>query len=414
MKKLSCGYSKLIFLGIVSGSLLMSVAAGRIIAQETPKFASEEDAVRQAHSIRADNLIQHAKIISGEKYRGREAGRKGSRLSAKYIINQFRQVGLRPGGSAGTYLQTFKIEVGYRISGEFRMSIAGKSLGDFIRRRDYSIVHLIDKQASINAGLVFAGYGISRADLKFDEYKKVDVKGKAVLVFAGVPWDKKSSEWDAVSGARPSPYHSLTYKAQNAANHGAICLIIADDPLGWKSNVKTIPQLRNPDYNSPVDSPIPIVHISGDKVDQIIGLSEDEIHAMTLDIVKDREPESHLLRGRQLHFTASVKGKAWVGRNIIGILPGRHPSFRNEAIVIGAHYDHLGEESDGVYFGANDNAAGVAAVIEIARTFGRMSGIRRTIMFVAFDAEEIGKLGSSYFIDHSPIIHRFRPIEWCS
>jgi hypothetical protein len=401
MKRFSFACSKsipAILFGACGLLLLFYPALGKAVS-----YPTEKEVVQLADQIKGDRLIQHAKIISGGKYQGREAGRAGSRLSAKYIINQFRQIGLRSGGSAGTYLQTFKIQTGYRISSEMQLTVAGKSLGDFIRRRDYSLVHLINKQARIKAGVVFAGYGISRPEIRFDEYNGVDVKGKAVLVFAGVPWDKQTLEWETVSSEEVTQYKGLAYKARNAAARGAACLLIADDPMGWKNDVKADIQLRNPDYNSPVQSTIPIIHISGDTLDEILALSADEVETLALDIAKDREPESHLLRGRHIRLNASVKGKAWVGRNIIGILPGTHPVLKQQTIVIGAHYDHLGEDSDEIFFGANDNAAGVAAVIELARAFSNTSGSKRTLMFVAFDAEEIGKIGSSYFVDHSPI-----------
>ena len=404
MKKLiySCSKQEVGWVRVVCLLLFFTAVMFAEIGEAQP-YMNQKNALQLMSEIDSRQLIQHAKILSSEKYHGREAGRSGSRLSSKYIINQFHNAGLRPGGAAGSYLQSFKIEVGYRISSELSLNIGEKSLGEFVRRRDYSIIHLVNKRASVETGLVFVGYGISRSDILFDEYKNIDVKGKAALVFAGVPWNKEFPNWDTGLVNRTVQYHSLAYKAQNAAKHGAVCLLITDDPLGWKNDVKSDPQLRNPDYNSPVDSPIPILHLSGEMVDQIMGLSADEIEAMALDIVKDKTSESHLLRGKRIHINAAVRGKAWVGRNIVGILPGRHPSFRHETIVIGAHYDHLGEDSDDIFFGANDNAAGVAAVMELARVFSKSSGSKRTIMFVAFDAEEIGRIGSSYFVDHSPI-----------
>lgn len=115
---------------------------------------------------------------------------------------------------------------------------------------------------------------------------------------------------------------------------------------------------------------------------------------------KDRQPQSSVLRGRRFHFKAVVSGSARMGRNIIGILPGRDEPLKREAVVIGAHYDHLGEGDDGIYFGANDNAAGVGALLSVARAFQALPRRpRRTLIFVAFDAEAIGKLGSRHYVN---------------
>jgi len=100
-----------------------------------------------------------------------------------------------------------------------------------------------------------------------------------------------------------------------------------------------------------------------------------------------------------------MTGQARIGRNIVGILPGRDEKLRRQAVVIGAHYDHLGEgAAEEIYFGANDNAAGVGALLSVARAFAALpQPPRRTVVFAAFDAEEIGRRGSKYYISKPPL-----------
>lgn len=362
-----------------------------------------ENAVVRMEVIQANRLIQHAKIISDRKHQGREAGLQGSRQTSAYIVKHFQKFGLSPGGPAGRFYQTFKIETGYRISSSLRYSIFGSAGKDFMRRNDYALLHLVDNTASIKAGLIFAGFGISQSDFGFDEYAQIDAQNKAVIVFTGVPWSNRRNNWAQQLAQQNEQISSLSYKAKNAAQNGANCLLVVDNPISWKERVNAEKEFRIPDFNSRIDSPIPIIHISQMMVETITGLTEEELIALAEDIATDQEPESMELRGRSISFQAEVNGEAWVGRNIIGVLPGNDKELRNQAIVIGAHYDHLGQRDSEIYFGANDNASGVSTMLGVAEAFSQGPRPKRTIIFVAFDAEEIGKRGSKFFIQHSII-----------
>jgi Zn-dependent M28 family amino/carboxypeptidase len=126
---------------------------------------------------------------------------------------------------------------------------------------------------------------------------------------------------------------------------------------------------------------------------------------LAADIARERVPESMLLRGRRVRFKAVMTGRARLGRNVVGVLPGRDGALKTQAVVIGAHYDHLGEGEQGtIYFGANDNAAGVGAMLAVARAFAALpSRPRRTTVFAAFDAEEIGRRGSKHYVSRPPV-----------
>ncbi|MBF0288561.1 MAG: M20/M25/M40 family metallo-hydrolase [SAR324 cluster bacterium] len=364
----------------------------------------EKKVIQAMKTLKADELLEHAKVISDKKYIGREAGKTGSRHASQYIVENFQKAGLRPGGSAGTFFQRFKIEVGYKIHSTLQVTISGNPVENFQRRVDYALVHLVENRANFRAELAFVGYGISRPDIGFDEYQEIDVREKAVLVFAGVPWKQQFSQWGDRSTPQNVKYQSLLYKAQNAARHGAKCLLVVDDPLGWRNKLETEHLLRNPDTNSPLNSPIPILHVSYSFINAVTYLDEDSLQEIAEDISQEKQPESRVLQGRELELKADIQGKAWVGRNIIGVLPGSHPDLKREAVVIGAHYDHLGTDNNDIYFGANDNSAGVAALLGVAKAFHALEQKpARTVIFAAFDAEEIGKKGSKHFIEYSPI-----------
>jgi hypothetical protein len=347
--------------------------------------------------IRSDNIIAHACQLCDPRYAGREAGTGGVKKSADYIVRQFRDIGLRPGGSVGSFFQQFKIMPGYRISSELKITLGRIPLGEFKRGRDYMPTHIPNKEAQIKADCALVGYGLTIPDKKFDEYGEIDVRDKAVIVFSGVPSTAPSNTWKT-DLKYPD---TLSNKAKNAAAHGAVCLLVVDNPIGWRKALAIPQQLRLPEMEFPLNSPIPILHVTREFVATITGMTMNELRLLALDIVREQTPSSMLLRARRLSFRASVSGTAMLGRNIIGILPGRDETLRQEAVVIGAHYDHLGTDGNDVYFGANDNAAGVGALLEVARSFVQMNQRpRRSLIFIGFDAEEIGKRGSKYYVSH--------------
>jgi len=348
--------------------------------------------------IRGEEIVAHAEQLCDPAHRGRRAGWAGVKKSADYVARQFRQMGLRPGGSAGGFFQQFKILPGYHVSSELTVTLGRATLGEFKRGHDYTLAHTPGGEAAVDADIVLAGYGISLRAQGFDEYAGIDATGKVVIVFSGAPWSTGSYPWQETTDD-VNTLATIGYKARNGAAHGAVCLLVVDNPVGWRKKLGIPQRLRLPEVEFPLNSPIPILHVTREFVAEITAMSMDELRMLASDIVRERAPNSMLLRGRRLHLCASVSGTAQLGRNIIGILPGRDDILRSEAVVLGAHYDHLGMAGQDIFFGANDNAAGVGALLTIAQTFAKMpERPRRTLIFVAFDAEEIGKRGSKHYV----------------
>jgi len=389
-------------IGLIINLLIMTTTLAtawqKSYAQTTEKLPS--DVAIAFEGISGSKIIAHAIELCDPTYQGREAGTSGVRKSADYIINEFRMMGLRPGGSAGSYFQQFKITMGYQISSKLEVRMGNTIISEFKKGQDYMPIHIPGGKAEITTDCVLAGYGLMIPGMNFDEYYEVEAKGKAVIVFTGVPWSTANSSW-GIPTTVPKLYNTLSYKARNAAAHGAVCVLVVDNPIGWRKKLSIPERLRLPETEFPINSPIPIIHVTRDFLVDITAMSIDELRMLANDIYQERAPQSMLIRGRKLHLKASVSGTAQIGRNIIGIIPGRDELLRNQAIVIGAHYDHLGIDRKDIYFGANDNAAGVGALLTIAKAFSRMpKPPKRTIIFIAFDAEEIGKRGSKYYTLH--------------
>ena len=361
------------------------------------------DVQRALESITGTEIVAHAKVLCDPKLRGREASTPEARKAAGYIVGRFRKLGLRPGGGAGSYLQSFKIQLGYRVTAEMEAKIGKLVLDAPKLGRDYMPIHLPGGKTDFSGKCVLVGYGITSTELKFDEYADMDVKGRVVIAFSGVPWAPQAAAWIRRAGDTRA-LDSIEYKARNAAQHGAVALMLVNDPAGWRTKLAVAERLRAPDKGFAKDITIPVLHVTRDFLVTITRMSPDELRLLAVDVAQERAPSSLALRGRQIRFKASIAGRAEIGRNVVGILPGRDEKLRQEAVVIGAHYDHLGEMGDEVFFGANDNAAGVGAVLNIAGAFTRLPRApRRSIVFVAFDAEEIGKLGSKSYVSKPAI-----------
>ena len=381
---------------VLAASLAMVSSAARS-QQEVPTTLPVE-IQRSLRTVNGKDIIAYAKVLSDPRLRGRRASSTGAHKAAKYVADEFRRLRLRPGGSAGSFYQVFKIRLGYRITSELAVRIGKTRIGEFKRGHDYMPVHLPDGKADVDAECVLVGYGISAKNLNFDEYDKLDVKGKVVIVFSGVPWLASAEPWLNLK-TEASRFGTIEYKAQNAAAHGAACLFVVDNPAGWRKETGIPERLRIPDTSWPLKAEIPVVHVTREFLSDVAKMSLAELRMLAADIRRQRSGESMPLRGRRIRFKASISGKARLGRNIIGVLPGRDGALKSQAVVIGAHYDHLGEGEEGtIFFGANDNAAGVGALLAVARAFAALpSRPRRTIVFVAFDAEEIGRRGSKHY-----------------
>ena len=396
MKRLRCAFRSRL---LVAACAALLAGWTRHAVGDPPEPPPLPDATtRVLTRIDGKQIVHTAKALCSKEYRGRAAGSPGIRRAAVLIAGRFRDAGLLPGGNADSYYQAFKIRLGYALTGSVHLQATGEEPLELDRATDYMPVHLPEGRAVVSAECVLAGYGITAEALRFDEYENLPVQGRAVVVFSGAPWTRDASRWLGRNG-EDAAYGTLAYKVRNAAAHGAACVLVVDNPAGWRKAIGAGERLRSLDLESPTPSPIPVLQITRATATRLVGITADELRALALDIALDRDAQSMPLRGKTIDVRLSASGRARIGRNVVGVLPGSDETLRREAIVIGAHYDHLGVDDDTIFFGANDNAAGVGAMLAIAEAFAAMrTAPRRSIVFVAFDAEEIGKLGSRSYV----------------
>jgi len=243
--------------------------------------------------------------------------------------------------------------------------------------------------------VVFCGYGLSQPEIGYDDYTSVDVSGKIVLVFKPNPKWKMNDTSNWGSGYPRD-------KAKTAAQHGAVGLLIVSPPNDPNPQ-KTI--LSVLDGKSEQNENVPQLHIDIPVADELLQESGFTLRNLQTKIDSNKNSFSFLLKSTVEIEVHARYTKEQPTMNVVGLLEGADPLLKNEYLVVGAHLDHVGSQADEIYApGANDNASGSAAVLEMAKAFVNNSmKPKRSVIFVLFASEELGLIGSSYFINHTPI-----------
>src|SRR5688572_17265585 len=354
--------------------------------------------------------LEHVKFLASEDLEGRGNGSRGLESAAEYIAAQFREAGLEPGGDAGTFFQRFEMTTGMSVEPGNSVTLhSGRSAVRFDVGRDYEIVSTSGNQTSAAETLpvVFAGYGISAPALHYDDYTGIDAAGKAVLVFTHEP--QENDPRSAFEGQTNTVHSTMMRKVEVARKNGAKAILVVDDTNHRPASDRFRRWLREPQAE---DYGIPVFFLSRDLVQRALGT---RLNLQTTSAVIDRDfsPKSRLLSDvtvNALDRTTRVRRPV---RNVIGTLKGSDPTLQSEVIVVGAHYDHLGRSgrfsmsqntTGQIHHGADDNASGTAAIIEMAKAaVEARKEFRRSIVFMTFAGEEHGLLGSSHYVNHPTV-----------
>ncbi len=348
-----------------------------------------------AQSFSEKNSLQHIKYLSSDKLQGRYPGTEGNRLAAEYIRDHFANAGLELIYDKG--FQSFEVVTGVKLIGENYLVTENYNA---TLKKDF-IPLSFSANATASGHVVFVGYSIVMPD-KWDDYSDIDVKGKWVLSLTGDPEpDNPKSEFIAHSSDRQ--------KALNARDRGAIGLLLVKG-TGQDKEDKLMPAYYDKNAS---DAGIPVINITRKLADHLISGRGFTIEDIEKELQASLQPFS---------FEAFTDIKAKVSleyvkvstQNVVAILHGNSNEMSEEYIVIGAHHDHLGmggtgsgsrmPDSKAVHHGADDNASGVAALLELASNMAsKQSRSKRSILFVSFGAEEMGLVGSKYFVSNLPV-----------
>ena len=315
--------------------------------------------------------------------------------------------------SNGSWFQPFQIVTGLEVREGNKLTISSeKGPTTFELGRTYLPLSVVTEAAASSAPeaslpLVFAGYGISAPTLNYDDYEGLDVRGKAVLIFMHEPQENDGKS--PFDGRAFTHHASLMQKAMVARAQGARVLLLVIDPSHDADSANYGGWLRDPQAD---DYGIAVLRVERAQLQQALGASLD-LAATARAIDGDLEPRSRSLPGVSVESVERFARVRREVRNVVGTIPGADPSLAGEAVVVGAHYDHLGlggrhsmaSDSTGqVHNGADDNASGTAALLEMAHALsGAAARPARTIVFAAFAGEELGLLGSAWYVDH-PVV----------
>ncbi len=364
--------------------------------------------------IRAEDLLGHIRYLASDEMRGRGNGSPELTRAGTYVAEQFAAAGLEPGGEDRGWFQPFELVAGLDV---------GARNGVTIRHRGTTIAlglgssyyPLAAPAREVTAGpsaeltnlpIVFAGYGLAVSSAGYDDYGRVDVSGKAVLVFSHEPQEQNASS--VLNGARPVPQTTLQAKAALARQKGAKVLLVVSDPSHRADQADYRLFAADPDAE---DHGIPVLRVRRSEMQPLIEAFGLDGVARMIDM--DLVPRSRELVGASLDYVESLTKNRRTVRNVVGILRGSDPARAGEAIVIGAHYDHVGiggrlsvtpDRTGEIHNGADDNASGTASIIEIARAAARARArFPRTLIFAAFAGEERGLLGSAHYVMSPPV-----------
>ena len=391
--------------------LLESVAGDEARLSSKDVLSSAKESAKQTASdfLPAD-IARHVAFLCREELEGRLTGTPGEKLATEYVAAYFDELGLEPAGDKGTFFQDFDFTAGIKLGKKNSLQLGDKTHELNKQWRPVSFSASGDFQSD---AIAFAGYGLvapaSKEFEEYDSYVHLDVEDKWVVVFRFLP-----------EGATPelrqhwARFSSLRYKAMVARDHGAKGLIVVSGP-----NSKVRDQLIKLRYDGSLSgTSIPVISVTDEVVDQWIVKSTPEEKKLSLEkwqssLDPGKPQMGFQLEGMKLKANIEIDQVKRQGRNVIARLRAKVKN-KQPAILVGAHVDHLGRggsssslakenEEEQIHFGADDNASGTAAMMEIAEYMAGLNkdgdlALTRDVIFVAWSGEELGLYGSSHFV----------------
>ena len=371
----------------------LGLAAAALLAVSSPVSAQ---AVRDPMAMPAaneDSIMKHVIELSSETYHGRLAGSAGYDAAVDYVRRTLADYGI------GSDLQHFTLECNEVENCKFNLYTPGtKDKRTFILGNDYCCAGMTGR-GYIDANMVFVGYGIDNE--VYDEYAKVDVQGKIVVVLTGLP------EHPWLPSTATEHLLTLRDKARVAERHGAIGMLAINTST---SCLPYEPQGRVYCGEPPHMGTFPILHLTLDCGRELLMTEDLRLEEAIDNIDKEHKPQSFALRRKvEIDINAAYRQHALTA-NIIGLLPGYDRKLGKELIVVGASLDHVGQQGETCLFpGADINASGVASVLEVARLLSQPRfRPRRSVLFVFFSGSEQQFMGSRIFLRNYP---RLRKVE---
>jgi hypothetical protein len=364
-------------------------------------------------------------FLASDGLEGREAGSRGYRLAADYASSLFALWGLEPagdgsGGARRDFLQEVVMKEYVGLDGTATWSTGeGAEAGGRTFREGVDLENYYKNRIPevVSAPVVFGGYGLSEPSIGYDDFAGLDVKGKIVMLLDEAPGQGNPASpfknGDAAAKPRAVIWFDGLKKANAAAAQGAKAVLVVRNSIREGDVYDEMVPPAQDDARPIIDEPSRLVvrpgakreggavYISREMADVLLASSGRTIDGLKARIEATWKPASFEIAGGRLTLRmTAAEEKLLRCHNVIGLVPGSDPRLKDEAVVVGAHLDHLGRRGPYVFNGADDNASGAAGVLEMARAVaGLRQKPKRTIVFCLWTAEELGLLGSAAYLD---------------
>lgn len=380
-----------------------------IIVLSNNSFTQNLSYQKYENLFNMSSFSRHLNFLGSDLFEGRGTGTTGGNLAARYLALELSKIGLKPVGNDNTYYQNIPMHGSKALSAS-RLVLFDNNAQHELRLNDDYLLYQSGSQTFIPVPtqLVFVGYGIIAPEFDYNDYQEVDVEGKIVVFIEGEPF---SNDKNFFNGELQTIYSYPESKQKIAISRGARGSILIPLPdANWKKLQNDF-AFENISLAYSVSSNFSAIfnyHVAS----MIFNNSPYSLNEVIEMHLSNRIKSFDL--NTKLSFRGVFQERDFIAQNVIGLMEGSDPKLRDCYIIVSAHYDHLGigpkVNGDSIYNGVFDNAAGVSALLEIARAFSQ-SGVstKRSIMFLLLTGEESGLLGSKYYTNN-PVVPLYKTI----
>jgi hypothetical protein len=355
-------------------------------------------------SIRAADMRGLLSFLADDALEGRETATRGLDLAARFLETQFTLFGLTPAPGAASMLQSFDVQLS-RTTPTTRIEVqTGDAPAKTYRwLEDFFGMNVGLTPSEIEAALVFAGYGISAPQEKWDDYNNLDVRGKIVLLLSGRRLS--SVETGRLAELKAKVPITPSSQARTAQEKGAAAVFF----VGPASIPEMLREFRHFIEEPRVTLPSQVdearfanLTISEGLANLLLAETREDAAALQKKLATSNKPIVRQLGQSRAKITIDVNSWTATTQNVVAYLEGSDADLKHQAVVFSAHYDHVGKRQDGtIYNGADDDGSGTTAILEIAQAFATNPlRPKRSVMFIGHAGEEKGLLGSEYFTSH--------------
>lgn len=390
--------SKFISKSTIHTSVIAFLISFQVTAQEIVPI----EAQKGYNAIDANNMEAILTFLASDELEGRGTGQRGLQIAAKFLESQYALVGLTPAPGERSMMQTFFV-LESKTDPTSSIAVVKNNNGSEVARKfnlynDFFVRGQGTQSLTVDAPVVFAGYGISDPKTGYDDYKGLNAKGKVALVLGGRP------SFIGPGGGSGRRGGSATVDA--AKNAGAVAILSISRQSIPDQYERFKRWLGRPSISlQDAERSLPQFTISKEIADLILSESGLSIASLKEKIETAEKASSFIVKNTTINLDVLIHAEVKKTQNVVAYLEGSDPELKKEVVAFGAHYDHMGINEDGTIFnGADDDGSGTVGILEVARAY-TMNPIKpkRSLLFVSHSGEERGLLGSRYYTDN-PII----------